>query len=77
VQDPTQLDPTLKLGGGETAAIALAEELEADWVLMDERKGSRVAQGRGLRVAGTLTILEEAGAKGLLDFEETRDRLVS
>ena len=77
VQDPTQTDPTLKLGSGETAAIALAEELKADWVLMDERKGSREAQSRGLRVAGTLTILEEAGVKGLLDYEQTRDRLVS
>jgi predicted nucleic acid-binding protein len=77
VQDPLQVVPTLKLGGGETAAIALAEELRADWVLLDERKGSRVAQGRGLRVAGTLTILEEAGARGLLDYEETRDRLVN
>jgi hypothetical protein len=28
-------------------------------------------------VAGTLTILEEAGAKGLLDYSQPRDRLVS
>lgn len=76
VQDPTRTDPTLKLGSGETAAITLAQELEADWVLMDERKGSREAENRRLRVAGTLTILEEAGAKGLLDYDETRDRLV-
>jgi hypothetical protein len=34
VQDPTQTNSALKLGGGETAAIALAEELKADWVLM-------------------------------------------
>jgi predicted nucleic acid-binding protein len=78
VQNPTQpADPALKLGSGESAAIALAEELKADWVLMDERKGSREAQRRGLRVAGTLTILEEAGANGLLEYEATRDRLVS
>lgn len=77
VRDPTRTDPTLRLGGGETAAIALAEELKADWVLMDERKGAREAQSRGLRVVGTLTLLEEAGAKGLLDYERTRDRLVS
>jgi predicted nucleic acid-binding protein len=76
VRDPTRTDLTLKLGSGETAAIALAEELKADWVLMDERKGSREAQSRGLRVVGTLTILEEAGAKGLLDYEQTRDRLI-
>jgi predicted nucleic acid-binding protein len=75
VQDPTHPGPT-RLGRGEAAAIALAEELKADWVLMDERRGSREAQSRGLRVAGTLGILEEAGAKGLLDYEQTRDRLV-
>ena len=55
----------------------MAEESKADWVLMDERKGTREAESRGLRVAGTLTILEEAGAKGLLDYERIRDRLVS
>lgn len=77
VQDPRRTDPASKLGCGESAAIALAEELNADWVLMDERKGSREAQNRGLRVVGTLTILEEAGATRLLDYERTRDRLVN
>ena len=76
VQEPTHIDPSLRLGPGEAAAIALAEELKADWVLMDERKGSRKAESRGLQVAGTLTILEEAGAKGLLDYEQMRNRLV-
>jgi predicted nucleic acid-binding protein len=55
----------------------LAEELKADWVLIDERKGTRAAQSRGLRVAGTLTSLEEAGARGLLAYEEAIDRLVN
>ncbi len=77
VQGPTHTDPSLKLGPGETEAIALAQELKADWVLLDERKGSREAEGRGLRVAGTLGVLEEAGARGLLDYETTRDRLVN
>ena len=76
VQEPSQIDPTLKLGPGEAAAITLAEELNADWVLLDERRGSRKAEGRGLRVAGTLAIIEEAGARNLLDYEETRNRLV-
>jgi predicted nucleic acid-binding protein len=76
VQDPMQTDPGLKLDPGEAAAIALAEELKADWVLLDERKGSRAAARRGLRVASTLGIIEEAGAKGLLDYEQTRNRLV-
>jgi predicted nucleic acid-binding protein len=76
VQEPTHIDPSLNLGPGEAAAIALAEELKADWVLLDERRGSKKAESRGLRVAGTLTIIEEAGAKGLLDYDEARNRLV-
>jgi predicted nucleic acid-binding protein len=76
VQEPTRIDPWLKLGPGEAAAIALAEELKADWILLDERKGSREAESRGLRVAGTLGIIEEAGAKDLLDYDQTRNRLV-
>lgn len=77
VQGPTHIDPSLNLGPGETEAIALAQELKADWVLLDERKGSREAEGRGLRVAGTLGVLEEAGARGLLDYMTARDRLVN
>jgi predicted nucleic acid-binding protein len=62
---------------GEVDAISLARELGADWVLIDERKASREAESRGLRVAGTLGILEEAGARNLLDYEKGRDRLVN
>lgn len=76
IQDPTTTDASLKLGSGETAAIALGRELKADWILIDERKGTREAQGRGLRAAGTLAIVEEAGARGLLDYGRTIDRLV-
>lgn len=77
VRDPARVDVTLRLGSGESAAIALAVELGADWILMDERKVTREAQGRGLRAVGTLTLLEEAGARGLIDYEPTRDRLVN
>ncbi len=77
LKEPTQIDVSLKLGPGETAAIALAQELEADWVLIDERKGSRAAVERGFRVAGTFSILEEAGARGLVDYTTARNRLVN
>jgi len=65
------------LHSGEVQAISLAQELGADWVLIDERKASRAAESRGLRVAGTLGILEEAGARNLLDYEKARDRLIN
>ena len=34
VQEPTRIDPSLRLGPGEAAAIALAQEWKADWVLL-------------------------------------------
>jgi predicted nucleic acid-binding protein len=75
VQDPTHTDPSLTLGRGETAVISLALELKADCVLIDERRGYKAAQRRGLRVITTLGILEEAAHRGLVDFEKTVDRL--
>ena len=54
------------LDKGETAAIALAESLHADLLLMDECVGCRVARSRALRVTGTLGILDLAAEHGLL-----------
>ena len=49
-----QLDP------GETEAIALAIEIGADVLIIDEQAGRREATGRGVKVAGTLAILRSA-----------------
>jgi predicted nucleic acid-binding protein len=75
VQDPTQIDSSLQLGAGETAAISLAIELKADRVLIDERKGYKAALQRGLQATTTLGLLEEASYRGLIDFEQTVERL--
>ena len=56
------------LDPGEAAAIALAEQLLDSVLLMDERKGRRLAEARGLQVAGTLNVLAQSGAAGLIDF---------
>jgi len=77
IQVPRQIDRTINLGKGETAAISLARELNADWILIDDRKGCREARNRGLAVVGTLVVLEEAGARGLLDYTKAKDRLVN
>jgi predicted nucleic acid-binding protein len=56
---------------GETAAIALAEFLRADLLLIDERDGYGAAQRRGLSVTGTLGLLDLAAERGLIDFAHT------
>jgi predicted nucleic acid-binding protein len=66
----------LKLGAGEAAAISLALEIGADRILIDERKGYKVAQQRGLRTSSTLGVFEEASYRGLINFEEKLNRLV-
>jgi predicted nucleic acid-binding protein len=53
-----------RLGDGEREAIALAIEIGADAVLMDERAGRRVAEEAGLKVIGTLGLLLEAKRAG-------------
>lgn len=69
VQGSTLVDASLKLGPGETEAILLAQELQANLILIDERKGYKAALARGLKVVSTLSILEEAGSRRLIDFE--------
>lgn len=42
------------LDRGEAEAIALAMALQADWTLLDERDGRKVAKSLGLKVTGVL-----------------------
>ncbi len=51
------------LDRGEAESIALALELGANWVLMDEREGRRAAQRLGLQVVGIIGVLLEAKAQ--------------
>jgi uncharacterized protein len=48
------------LDQGEAEAIALALQTGAQWTLLDEREGRRVAKSLGLRVTGVLGILLRA-----------------
>jgi hypothetical protein len=51
---------------GEAEAIALAVEIKADQVLIDERRGRLVATRLKLRYTGILGILVEAKSQGLI-----------
>jgi predicted nucleic acid-binding protein len=63
------------LDDGEMAAIALAIEIHADLLLMDDRRGVRTARSKGFKVAGTLAILVMAARRGLLDLASALDSL--
>ena len=55
-----------KLDAGEAEAIALAIELEADWLLIDEELGRAIAAEYQIQFTGVLGILIEAKHRGLI-----------
>jgi predicted nucleic acid-binding protein len=64
-----------QLDAGECAAIALAEQMRANLVILDERAARKVAMGRGLKVIGLLSILGTSADWGLANFAVMVDRL--
>jgi predicted nucleic acid-binding protein len=63
------------LGTGEREAIALAEELVADAVLLDDWAARLEAQRRHLTVLGTLRVRADAAEMGFADLRVAMDRL--
>ena len=57
----------MELDDGEAETLALANEHDARLVLLDEKVGRQTAEDAGLRVKGTIGILLEAKAEGLID----------
>ena len=56
------------LGAGEREAIMLAEELSADWLIIDDFQGRLEANRRKLPIIGTLRVLDEAAARNLINL---------
>ena len=67
------------LDNGEAAAITLAVQVKAEWILLDEKEGRKIAKSLGLKVAGILGILLRARHEGRLPslqtaMDQLRDR---
>jgi predicted nucleic acid-binding protein len=57
---PSNIDP------GEAEAMRLAEEVKADYLLMDDGPGRAYARSRNLQIVGILGVLSEACDAGLI-----------
>jgi predicted nucleic acid-binding protein len=66
-----------RLDPGEKAAIELAQQINADLLILDDRAGRQAALNLGLKITGLLGILKDAETLGLLDLPETIDRLLT
>ena len=73
--DTSLFTPVLELHAGEHEAFALALELKAGALLIDEKNGRKEAKRIGLFVTPTLAVLEQAAQSGLIDLPEIVDRL--
>jgi len=65
------------LDPGERAAILLAQELNADLLLLDDMKARRTATERGLAITGILGILDQAATMKLIDLPAAVQNLQS
>lgn len=75
-QDPLVRAMERDLDKGEAEAIALAMQVNADWVLMDERDGRKAAKSMKLKMVGVLGILLKAQREGRLkSLKQAMDRL--
>ena len=72
---PTRLDPIPALHPGEVAAIRLAQELNADLLLIDKVRGRKAAADLSIAFTGTVGVLELAADRGSLDLQDAFARL--
>ena len=62
---------------GEAEMITLAEEMNAEAVLIDDLKARKIAKLRGLNVIGTIGVLLDAKEKGVIkELKPLLDELI-
>jgi predicted nucleic acid-binding protein len=59
-----------RLGRGEAEAIALATELQSNYVILDDSAARREAMRLGLNVKGTLAIIKKMMADGQVKIDD-------
>lgn len=65
-----------RMGRGEAEAIALALQTDADFIILDDQQGRKVALAHHLNVIGTVGIIVQAKQQGhLTDLQHTLDEL--
>ena len=77
IRAPQSIDHTLvDFGAGERQAISLAQELNAELLIVDDHGARLAAEGKGIRCTGVLGVLNLAAAQQLLDFPRALDELL-
>jgi predicted nucleic acid-binding protein len=74
IENPPDVE-LIQLDLGEQEAIALAEQLGADLIIVDDRDARQMALQRGLNVIGLLGVLGVAAQQNLINFSVAIGRL--
>ena len=61
------------LDQGESEAIVLSDEIQADILLMDEAKGRKISDQMGIHIMGTIGILMVAYEDDILTADEVKN----
>jgi predicted nucleic acid-binding protein len=72
---PASTESIPGLAAAETAAIALAREVQAGRLIIDEYRGRKAAAERGLRVVGTIGVLELGAELEIIDLKGAFERV--
>ena len=64
-----------RLHAGEREAILLAQDIEADLIILDEKAARQIAKEQGLQVTGLVGIIDEAATRGMVNLLDAVERI--